>query len=196
DVVAAACNALVPECTGADTTLPVEPLHVHGASVPVSKPPLTGPPPPGGLPLGVGVGDRLGVGVGVRLGFGVGVPVGGTVPDVNGSKMWLNCHVPCEIPEQLSLPPVPGQLPLSRCSAQNDSSAICWPTAQLSTAFASATVNVSAAPKSSMPTISVTPTMCQAVLDDTPKTFTIWPCSPVAAVFVSFAIWWLPALSK
>ena len=112
----------------------------------------------------MGVGDRLGVGVGVRLGFGVGVPVGGTVPDVNGSKMWLNCHVPCEIPEQLSLPPVPGQLPLSRCSAQNDSSAICWPTAQLSTAFASATVNVSAAPKSSMPTISVTPTMCQAVL--------------------------------
>ena len=162
DVVAAACNALVPECTGADTTLPVEPLHVHGASVPVSKPPLTGPPPPGGLPLGVGVGDRLGVGVGVRLGFGVGVPVGGTVPDVNGSKMWLNCHVDWLIPEQLSAAPPPGQPPLSRCRAQNDSDRMPWVFAQLVTVVALARVKVSAAPKSSMPIISVMPTICHS----------------------------------
>ena len=48
---------------------------------------------------------------------------GGVVPPplVNGSKVWLNCHVLCAMPEQLSEPLVPTQPPLSRCNAQNDS---------------------------------------------------------------------------
>ncbi len=73
--------------------------------------------------------------------------------------MWLNRQRDWANPEQLSLPPVPGQPPLSRWSAQKDSSAKCFALAQRFTAFASATVKVSEDPKSSMPIISVIPTL-------------------------------------
>jgi len=67
-------------------------------------------------------------------------------PLVNGSKVWLKYQVDCEMPEQLSCPPVPGQLPLSRCKAQNEISAIPFDFAQFSTVVASDVVNVSAEP--------------------------------------------------
>ena len=111
-LVAAADSAWVPEWTGDETTLPVLPEHVHGASEPDSKPPLTTPLPLGGGELGRGVGDGDGGFEGEVVGEGVG-----DVPLVNGSKVWLNCHVDWEIPEQLSAAGPPGQLPLSRCSA-------------------------------------------------------------------------------
>ena len=50
---------------------------------------------------------------------------------VNGSKVWLKSQVDWAIPEQVSLPPVPGQPPLSRSSAQKDSSPMPLATAQL-----------------------------------------------------------------
>ena len=75
------------------------------------------------LPAGVvvlrlhGAGDRR-RGAAVRA-----FPAGGGVdaPPVNGSKAWLKNHVGWVMPEQLPGPLVPGQPPLSRSSAQNDS---------------------------------------------------------------------------
>jgi hypothetical protein len=39
---------------------------------------------------------------------------------MNGSKVWLKYQVGWEMPEQVSDPAVPGQPPLSRCSAQKE----------------------------------------------------------------------------
>ena len=80
-------------------------------------------------------------------------------PLVNGANVWLKNHWLCWIPEQLSAAAPPGQLPLSRCRAQNEMPEIPVLRAQLSTVVASAVVNVSAGPKSSTPIISMMPTM-------------------------------------
>jgi len=45
---------------------------------------------------------------------------------VRGSKVWLKYQAGWVRPEQLPAPLVPGQPPLSRCSAQKDSSASPW----------------------------------------------------------------------
>ena len=89
-------------------------------------------------------------------------------PLVNGAKMWVKSQVFWLMPEQESSPPLPAQLPLSRWSAQKDSVLMPFETAQLYTVVALATVKVSAAPKSSMPTISVMPIephSCAGVFD-------------------------------
>ncbi|HUY44330.1 MAG TPA: hypothetical protein VMV92_01185 [Streptosporangiaceae bacterium] len=77
---------------------------------------------------------------------------------MKGSKVWLDCHVASVIPEQLSLPPVPGQPPLSLSSAQNDNSARCVAAAQCSIVVASAVVKISGGPKSSKPRAKRWPT--------------------------------------
>ena len=46
--------------------------------------------------------------------------VGVVEPLVNGANLLLKYQVDWDIPEQESEPPVPGQPPLSRSSAQND----------------------------------------------------------------------------
>ncbi len=86
----------------------------------------------------------------------------------NSSHTWLKNQVGCVIPEQVPAPLVPGQPPLSRCSAQNDSVPIPIRSAHSKSAIACALVNVSSGPKSSMPGISVTPTMCHSCLDGSP----------------------------
>src|SRR5579862_5292760 len=67
-------------------------------------------------------------------------------PLVNGSSVLLKYQVGWEMPEQVSLPPVPGQPPLSRCRAQNDSVLTPLLCAQLRTVPASASVKVSSGP--------------------------------------------------
>ena len=79
ELLAAPCNALLPPCTGEETTLPRFPVHVHGLRLPVSKPPLTTALPGGGPVVGelVRVGDAVGelVRVGELVGDAVGEPV-------------------------------------------------------------------------------------------------------------------------
>src|SRR6266542_110411 len=75
------------------------------------------------------------------------------------AKMWVNSHVVWARPEQLSLARPPGQLPLSRCSAQNDSSASPMFRAHRWMVRALSRVKISGGPKSSTPIISVTPVM-------------------------------------
>jgi predicted NBD/HSP70 family sugar kinase len=81
---------------------------------------------------------------------------------VKSSKTWLKYHVGWVIPEQVPAPLVPGQPPLSRCSAQKDRVPIPIRSAHSSKETACALVKVSSGPKSSMPGISVTPTVCHS----------------------------------
>ncbi|MFF1519426.1 hypothetical protein [Streptomyces sp. NPDC058305] len=116
---------------------------------------------------------------------GTGVP-----GPLKSAKAWLKAQVSWAMPEQVSLPPVPGQPPLSRWRAQNERVLIPCVFAQESTAAASAVVNVSAAPKSSMPGISVTPMdaqICAVVISGC--SVASWLASPAVAVFVSSAMW-------
>src|SRR6266567_2104278 len=110
-------------------------------------------------------------------------------PVVNGWNVWLNCHVDCAIPEQVLLPAVPTQPPLSRWTAHMDSELMPLETAQFSTVVASLVVKVSAAPKSSMPGISVTPTIAHSCVVLLPGSNCCnWLTRPLAAVMVSLAI--------
>ncbi len=84
---------------------------------------------------------------------------GTVVPLVKGAKIRVKSQVFCWIPEQSSAAGPPGQPPLSRWSAQKERVLMPLATAQSYTWAASASVKVSAGPKSSTPGISVTPIM-------------------------------------